>query len=95
LPLSEVETFLEICSKSLDPTVQYLRNEALLYFRRDTAMAGLLTAIVIVFLSCHCPKVAVNLYEAIEVNKNVYMGLEYEMNINLKRNFSKPAELKL
>jgi hypothetical protein len=30
-------------------------------------MAGLLTAIVVVFLFCHCPKVAVNFYEAVEV----------------------------
>ena len=37
-------------------------------FRRDTAMAGLLTSIVVVFLACHCPKVAVNLYEVLQVN---------------------------
>jgi hypothetical protein len=30
-------------------------------------MAGVLTAIVVVFLCCHCPKVAVNLYEALQV----------------------------
>ena len=41
-------------------------------FRRDTAMAGLLTSIVVVFLACHCPKVAVNLYEVLQVIINLH-----------------------
>ena len=36
-------------------------------FRRDGTMARVLMSIVIVFLSCHSPKIVVNFYEALQV----------------------------
>ena len=48
--------------------------------RRDSTMATVLTAIVIVFVVCHTPKAALNMYEVCTVSLIVYQKSHENVN---------------
>ena len=59
--------------------------------RRDSTMATVLTAIVIVFVVCHLPKAALNIYEVCTVSLALEMNSDRKMDdISLRRPSSCP-----
>ena len=56
--------------------------------RRDGTMARVLMSIVIVFLCCHSPKIVVNFYEALQVNRKSLVFFSYNVVVDNLQHFS-------